>query len=171
MLSNFICTWEGYCVKQCAFSFVCVYTQYNVIHWTDKSQLPTKLFLGLSHTKGMAVEPQCATFLWMSKNATFTMYIDIDECELYDYCDYGEETGRVCVNTVGSYECTCPPGYFFCNTLYQCVCKLRKIHTCTVCVIFVASYSANISISSCIHVCPGHQDYQNSNLDFSILIF
>ena len=27
------------------------------------------------------------------------------------------------MNTYGSYDCSCPPGYYFCSTLYQCVCK------------------------------------------------
>lgn len=45
---------------------------------------------------------------------------DINECELDDPCEY-ERTGRVCVNTPGYYECRCPPGYYFCYTLYQCM--------------------------------------------------
>jgi hypothetical protein len=42
---------------------------------------------------------------------------DIDECYPYNPC----ESGMECTNTYGSYECSCPPGYFYCSTLYQCV--------------------------------------------------
>lgn len=32
-------------------------------------------------------------------------FIDIDECQIYGKCDQG------CVNTAGSYRCTCEAGY------------------------------------------------------------
>ena len=40
---------------------------------------------------------------------------DIDECEIND-CTY--LSGSICNNTVGSYECVCPPGYIRCSS--QC---------------------------------------------------
>ena len=38
---------------------------------------------------------------------TNQIVIDIDECELYDFCDQG------CVNLDGSYKCICKKGYYW----------------------------------------------------------
>ena len=35
------------------------------------------------------------------------MITDIDECELYEFCDQG------CVNLEGSYKCICKKGYYW----------------------------------------------------------
>ena len=63
---------------------------------------------------------------------------DINECELYDYNRYCEHyyyyyyyhygfTPKICNNTVGSFECVCPPGYILCDESYECIRKLRRL--------------------------------------------
>ncbi|KAM4729848.1 latent-transforming growth factor beta-binding protein 1 isoform 3-T3 [Anableps anableps] len=47
---------------------------------------------------------------------------DIDECQLQGFCPNGE-----CLNTVGSYMCTCKPGYILDSTLTTCISKFKEI--------------------------------------------
>lgn len=49
---------------------------------------------------------------------------DIDECEELgpDVCFNGD-----CVNTLGSYECECTPGYVLDNTGHICMGKIDRI--------------------------------------------
>ena len=65
---------------------------------------------------------------------------DINECELYDYnryCGYYYDyyyyhygsIPKICNNTIGGYECVCPPGYIICDESYECIRKLK--HHCT----------------------------------------
>ena len=56
---------------------------------------------------------------------------DIDECAMYDYCDRLGDYGY-CINTVGSYECLCEPGYFLSSYSNFCLRELPTEHiTCT----------------------------------------
>ena len=44
---------------------------------------------------------------------------DIDECEIHALCQY--PTGSICYNTIGSYECICPPGYTLSDDSNECI--------------------------------------------------
>ena len=46
-------------------------------------------------------------YVCMYSTYTYLIIADIDECELYEFCDQG------CVNLNGSYECTCKEGYYW----------------------------------------------------------
>ncbi|XP_047207239.1 latent-transforming growth factor beta-binding protein 1 isoform X3 [Girardinichthys multiradiatus] len=47
---------------------------------------------------------------------------DVDECQLQGVCPNGD-----CLNTVGSYMCTCKPGYVPDSTLTSCIPRFKEI--------------------------------------------
>ena len=49
----------------------------------------------------------CQLKLIRNTLVTSLIITDINECELYTFCDQG------CVNLDGSYECTCKKGYYW----------------------------------------------------------
>lgn len=50
---------------------------------------------------------------------------DIDECR-YGYCQYSD----LCENTPGSYQCSCPPGYFLSSNGENCFGEYRESLCC-----------------------------------------
>lgn len=44
------------------------------------------------------------------------IYLDINECKLKGYCQGGQ-----CTNTIGSYTCSCPPGFDLSSDGKQCL--------------------------------------------------
>ena len=56
-------------------------------------------------------------------NTPYDPYTDIDECnDCYKECTSIE--GSMCYNTIGSYECVCPPDYTLCYESSKCIRKL-----------------------------------------------
>ena len=78
-------------------------------------------------------------FVCSRKFFLFHFFSDIDECvsEVLNVCDI--ETRAACINTIGSFTCTCHSGYtgngthcigWFTCTCTHIVCKLQ-VYTCT----------------------------------------
>ena len=58
-------------------------------------------------------------FIYIYSVAPSNSIVDIDECELYTLCQ--SPTGSICYNTIGSYECICPPDYTLSDDSNECI--------------------------------------------------
>ena len=77
-------------------------------------------------------------------------YTDVDECDtsMFDCIPEAQ-----CVNTIGSYECTCLPGYSGNGTVCDGRYSIEHNHSVHVCVCMCLCIPVDVHVHACLHAC------------------